>query len=253
MKKHSYIAIFLFMLSHLTLAQHIPHLNAWSRFSITQPISEKWRAETEFQHRRQNDYAEKSGDLFQENLLSSVRTWVHYQHKEDIGFAISPFAYYWHNPIIVTDSDKLRPQVQELRFSLAVDLKHELLKKLWLIDRTVIEYRDFQKINENIVRLRNRLGVRCEFNSKWNVTLFDEIFLNIMGAKPSHTFDHDRIAILLNYKPTKNIRIETGYMYISRLPRNTNEFLHENNFLLHLYYTLPHSTNHHHTKHQKNS
>lgn len=253
MQKYSYIAILLFILSNVTFAQNMAHLNFWSRVSLTQPINEKWSAEVEYQHRRQNNYAEKTSDIFQENLLSSFRTWVHYQHKEDIGFSISPFAYYWHNLIIVTNADKQKPQIQEIRFSLAVDLKHEIAKKLWLIDRTCIEYSDFQTTNTDFIRMRNRLGIRYEFNSNWNITLFDEVFLNLKGAKPTHIFDHDRIALLLNYKPTKNIRIETGYMYITRLPRNTDEFLHENNFLVHLYYTLPHSTSHHHTKHQKNS
>lgn len=253
MNLHRNITIFIFIaiLQSKSFAQSVSHLNFWSRMSLSQPLSEKWRAEAEFQHRRQNDYAQQTADFFQENLLSSIRTWVHYQHKDDIGFSASPFAYYWHNSIIVTDTDKQKPQVKELRFSLAVDLKHELVKNLWLIDRTCFEYRDFQATTTDFIRLRNRLGLRYEFNSKWNITFFDEVFLNLKGAKPTHFFDHDRLALLLNYKPTKKLRIEAGYTYITRLPRNTDEFLHENNFLVHLYFTLPHSSNHSHSKHQK--
>lgn len=255
MKIHRYITIFLFfILSDSSFAQSVPHLNLWSRISVSQTISEKWGAEAEFQHRRQNNIVARSENLLQENLLSSVRTWVHYHHREDMSFAVSPFAYYWHNPIIVSDSDKLKPQVQELRFSMAIDLKHEIIENLWLINRSAVEYRDFVNTNADFIRVRSRLGVRYEFSNQWNLTVFDELFLNLKGAQTIHIFDHDRLAFLLNYKPTKDIRVEIGYIYISRLPRNTDEFLHEHNFLLHLYFTLPHPIDdNHHTKHQKHS
>ncbi len=253
MRIHIYITIFLFLLNNTAFAQDVQHLNFWSRFTLTQPISEKWRAEAEFQHRRQSDFSQQKKDVFDENLLSSIRTWVHYQHKDDLSFSFSPFAYYWHNSIIVKDEDKQNPQVKEIRFSIAADLKHEVVKKLWLIDRTCIEYRDFQNTSTNFIRMRNRLGLRYEITKKWNFTFYDEVFLNIKGAEPVNFFDHDRLAFLLNFKPNKHLRIETGYMFISRLPRGTDEFLHENNFLLHLYYMLQHSISHHHTKHQKNS
>lgn len=243
LQKHRYITILLFSLGNTLYAQDASHLNIWSRMSFIQPISALWRAEVEFQHRRQSDYAENSGHLFQANLLSSVRTWVQYQHKDGISFSLSPFAYYWHTPIIVTNADKLKSQVQELRFSLAVDLKHEITDNLWLVDRTCVEYRDFQSVGTDIIRMRNRLGLRYDMHSAWSVTLFEEIFLNIRGAALSHIFDHDRMALLLNYKPVENLRIEVGYLYISRLQRERNELLHENNFLLHFYYTLPVLTN----------
>jgi hypothetical protein len=253
MLKHIYIYIFLFILSYTTFAQNVSHLNSWSRFSISQPITEKWRTEAEFQHRRQNDHAQQKKDVFDENLLSSIRTWGHYQHKEDLSFSFSPFAHYWHNSIIVKDTDKEKPQVKEIRVSIAADLKHEVIKKLWIIDRTCIEYRDFQNTNTDFIRMRNRLGFRYEFTDKWNLTFYDEVFLNLKGVEPVNFFDHDRLAFLLNYNPTKHIRIETGYMFITRLPRGTEEFLHENNFLLHLYYTLPHKEHRKHPKTQHHS
>jgi hypothetical protein len=248
MSKHIYITIFVFYWSNLILAQSVPHLNSWSRFALSQPITEKWRTELEFQHRRQNNTSQLSRNIFNENLLSSVRAWAHYQHKDNLSFSFSPFAYYWHNSIIVKEEDIQKPQVQEIRFSVAADLKDEVVKKLWLIDRTCFEYRDFQNTDTDFVRMRNRLGLRYEFNDKWNLTFYEEIFLNLKGAKPTNFFDHERQAFLINYKPTQQLRLETGYMFITRLPRNNDEFLIENNFLLHLYYTLPHKV---HSKHPK--
>ena len=238
MKIHIYI--FLFLLNNVTFAQDVPHLNAWSRFSITQPIAETWRVEVEVQHRRQSDFTEQTKNVFDENLMSSMRVWVNYQHKNAINFSISPFAYYLHNSIIVNEADKQKQQNKEIRFSFAIDLKYELVKKLWFINRTCFEYRDFQNTSKDFMRMRDRLGLRYEFTEKWNFTFFNELFLNLNGVKPVNSFDQNRMVFLLNYKPSSHIRIETGYIFITRLPRETVDFLHENNFLLHIYYTLPH-------------
>jgi Protein of unknown function (DUF2490) len=238
MKIHIYITIFLFLLNNTAFAQEVPHLNFWSKFSLSQPISKKWRAEIEFQHRRQNDFSQQKKDVLDENLLSSVRTWVHYQHNDDLSFSFSPLAKFWQNSIIVEEEDKQKPQVSEIRFSIAADLKHEVVKKLWLIDRTSIEYRYFQNTSTNIIRMQNRFGFRYKFTEKWNLTCYNEVFLNLKGAIPANFFDHNRIGLLLNYKPTKNVRIETGYLYIARLPRNSNKILIENDFLINIYYTI---------------
>jgi hypothetical protein len=253
MLKHIYIYIFLFYFNNAVFAQNVSHLNSWSRFSLSQPITEKWKAEIEFQHRRQNDFAQHTKNVFDENLLSSIRTWGHYQHKNDLSFSFSPFAFYWHNSIIIKDEDKKKPQITEIRFSVAADLKHKVIKKLWLIDRTCFEYRDFQNSNPDFIRMRNRIGLRYEFTENWNLTFYNEVFLNLRGAKPVTFYDHDRMAFLLNYKPSKLLRIETGYIFITRLPRGTNELLHENNFLVHLYYTLPHKEHRKHPKSQHHS
>jgi hypothetical protein len=239
MKKIYQTILLIIICNQFNFAQIVPHLNFWGRISISNSFSEKFRGKIEFQHRRQNDIAFPNMNLFDKKLLNSVRTWVHYQHREDISFSLSPFAYYWHNSIIVNESDRFNPTIKEIRFSAAVDLKHEIVKNLWLVDRACFEYRLFNN-NPDIIRMRTRLGLRYEFNKKWNITLFDEIFLNLAGSLPSNMFDHDRIAALLNYKPTENIRIETGYIFISRLPKASDEFLHENNFMIHLYFTLPH-------------
>jgi hypothetical protein len=251
MLKYRYITILLFILSNYGFAQNVGHLNSWTRISLSQPITEKWKAEAEVQHRRQNDFAQQTKNLFDEKLLNSFRVWAHYQYKDDLSFSISPFAYYWHNSIILQEEDKLKPQTQELRFSIAADLKHQISTKLWLIDRTCLEYRDFQHTDLDFIRMRNRFGLRYELNEKWNLTYFDEVFLNIKGANPANFFDHNRLVLLLNYKPTKQLRMETGYIFIARLPRGTNEFLQENNFLLHLYYTFSHKDTFPHKEHRK--
>ena len=254
MKTHIYISIFLSFVSFTTLAQHVTYNNVWSRFSLLQPITEKWRGEVEFQHRRQNNYTAPTKSAFDENLLSSVRTWIHYQHMEDLSLSISPLSYYLHNSIVATDHHNYDiQQKKEVRFSLAANLKHEIAKNLWVIDRTCFEYRDFQSTTTDFIRMRARIGLRYEFSQKWNFTFYDEIFLNLKGAEPVNFMDQDRLALILNYKPTSHIRIESGYILLTQVPKNTNDFLHKNNFLLHLYYTLPHNEHRNHSKTQHHS
>lgn len=253
MKKHITISILLSLINLTTFAQHVPYNNSWGRFSLLQPITEKWRGEVEFQHRRQNNYAQPTKNAFDENLLSSVRTWIHYQHLEDLSLSISPFAYYLHNDIVVNDVSSYTQQKKEIRFSLAANLKHEIAKNLWVTDRTGFEYRDFTSTTSDFIRMRTRIGLRYEFTEKWNLTFYDEIFLNLKGSEPANFMDQDRLAFILNYKPTSHLRIETGYILITHVPKSENKFLHKNNFLLHLYYTLPGNQHHTHTKTQHHS
>ena len=238
MKKHIIIYIFLFLAFHFSYPQNAAHLNFWSRISLVQPLNDRFKGEVEVQHRRQNNYALQMENLLYAPLLSSVRTWAHYKHNENINFSISPFAYYRHNAIILNENDKNKPQTKEIRFSAAIELKYELLKNIKLIERTCFEYRDFQATNLDVVRVRNRLGLQYIFNNQWNITTFNEVFLNVKGISSAHIFDHNRFSFMLTMKATKNIRIETGYMYINRLPKNSEEYLYEHNFLVHLYFTL---------------
>lgn len=226
------------LLSSAARAQDTPHLNLWGRLSLAYVYSEKWKYEAELQHRTQNDFPAAERDLLEHNLLNSIRTWAHYQHKPDLTFSLSPFAYYWHNRILMEEADKTKPVVQELRFSVAIDLKYEAFKNLWLLNRNCFEYRDFQNTTTDFIRMRNRLGLRYNFTEKLNAVVYGEVFLNLKGAERANLFDHDRLAFLINYQLLNQLRLETGYMYISRLPRNTDEFLHENNFIVHVYYTF---------------
>ena len=80
--------------------------------------------------------------------------------------------------------------------------------------------------------------MKYEFNSKWAISGFDELFLNLNSDDHKHLYDHNRIGVLGNYAPSKSIKIELGYVAISRLPKTKDELMHENNFLVMLYYTF---------------
>jgi len=238
-KKAIYILLFNVFILQL-FSQNGSHNNAWSRLSITNQFSNKFKTEAEFQKRWQNDIClDNSKNPFQEDLMNSVRIWAHYKYNSKFNFSISPFAYFQHTSIISIESDKSKSKSYEVRYTIASDFKQKILDKTYFFDRLALEYRDFKNNNnDNIIRLRNKAGLKHEFNTKWAITIFDELFLNLNSKDHNHLYDHNRIGLLGNYSPSKAIKLEFGYIAISRLPKNNDELIHENNFLVMLYYTF---------------
>lgn len=226
--------------SFYTYSQEGSHNNVWSRLSLLYPLSEKVKTEAEFQKRWQNDLTiDHSKNPFQEDLMNSVRLWAHYKLNSKFNLSVSPFAYFQHTSIITNANDKLKSKSYELRFTVASDFKQKIVDKTFFFDRLALEYRDFKNNNnEDIIRLRNKIGAKYEFNSKWAINGFDELFLNLNSNDHKHLYDHNRIGVMGNFTPTKSIKLEFGYVAISRLPKAKDDFMHENNFLVLLYYTF---------------
>lgn len=231
--------VFIFF-SFYAQSQEDSHSNFWTRLSLIYSVSEKIKIESEFQKRLQNDLTSThSKDPFQEDLMNSIRLWAHYKYSTKFNFSVSPFAYFQHNSIINNLNDKLKPKSYEVRYTVASDFKQKIIGKSFLMNRLALEYRDFQNNNNvDIFRLRNKFSLRYEFNSKWGINGFDELFLNLNSDDHNHYYDHNRIGLLANFTPSKAIKIEFGSIAISRLPKNKEEYLHENNFLVMLYYTF---------------
>ena len=92
--------------------------------------------------------------------------------------------------------------------------------------------------------MRNRLAFRYDFNSKYNLAIGDEILVNTTGTNAQHMFDHNRAFSNFSYKPNSAVKFDIGYIYISRLTKNTIDLIDESNFYLNFTYTLhekPHS------------
>ena len=112
------------------------HYNAWFRSTLSVPVGNKFKIDNEFQHRRQNGFENKN--MFDKNLMFTLRSWVHYQHKEDIKFSFSPFAYFSHYKIIQKKNDEVASPNNEIRFSAAIELHHVIVKRFYIVDRTAI-------------------------------------------------------------------------------------------------------------------
>jgi hypothetical protein len=211
------------------------HYNVWFRSTLSAPIGEKFKIDNEFQHRRQNGFDNEN--LFKKNLMFTYRIWGHYQHNEDVKFSVSPFAYFSNYKIIQKQTDENVQPNSEIRLTAVVELQHSILKKLYVVDRTAIEYRMFNT-QSDITRLRNRYSFRYDFTDKIKLSIFDELLFNITGTTHDHFFDHDRIGLDLEYKALPYLKFDIGYILITRLPITSTAKLHENNLFLNLTYQL---------------
>ena len=212
------------------------HTNSWFRTTLSIPVTAKIKTDIELQHRRQNDF--ESNNLFDKSLMYTFRTWIYYIQNKDVVYAISPFAYFSNYKIIQQQGDAIAKPTNEYRFSASVESQHELANKFFVVDRTVLEYRVFEGSIKNVIRLRNRLAFRYDFTSKFNTTIGDEIFINASGADAQHIFDHDRLFTNFSFKPKPSLKFDAGYIYISRLPKNNIDLVHENNIYLNVTYTF---------------
>lgn len=216
------------------------HHNAWFRGALSLPVSHKFKLDNEVQHRRQNG-AENS-NLLDKNLMYTYRSWVHYQHSEDVKFSVSPFAYFANYKIIQKPTDESVAPSNEVRFSAAMELQHQLLKKLYVLDRNAVEYRIFQNGQPDITRFRTKLGLRYEFSSHLKLTAFDELFLNMSGTSVSNFFDQKRLGLDLECSITSALKCDVGYLHLTRKPLVPVEGLtkiKEHNVFLNFTYQLP--------------
>ncbi len=212
------------------------HYNVWFRGTLSVPVGKKFKIDNEFQHRRQNGF--ENENLLDKNLMLAYRTWVQYQHNEDVKFSLSPFAYFSNYKIIQKQSDEVVSPNSEIRFSAAVELQHIIVKKFYVVDRTAIEYRMFDNNQSDITRLRNRFGFRYDFTEKLKLSIYDELLFNLSGTTQHHFFDHDRIGLTLEYKILPYLKFDIGYIHIARLPLTSTTKLQENNIFLNLTYQL---------------
>lgn len=215
------------------------HYNVWFRSTLSVPVGNKFKIDTEFEHRRQNGFENKN--MFDKNLMFTFRNWVHYQHNEDVKFSLSPFAYFSNYKIVQKQADENAIPNSEIRFSAAVELQHSIVKKFYVVDRTAIEYRVFDGNQSDITRLRNRFGFRYEFTDKIKLSVFDELLFNLSGTTQHHFFDHNRLGLNLGYKVLPYLKFDIGYIHLTRLPiipvTGTSK-ISENNIILNLTYQL---------------
>jgi hypothetical protein len=199
-------------------------------------LNEKVKTEVELIHRRQNDF--ESNNPFDKNLMYATRTWIYYKPNKDVVYGISPFAYFSNYKIIQKESDAVAKPTNEYRFTASLELQYQLAKNFYVVDRTAIEYRAFEGSIENTTRLRNRLAFRYDFNSNYNVAIGDEILINTTGTDALHIFDQNRIFTNFSYKLNSSVKLDIGYIYISRLPLINVDLIDDNNFYLNFTYTL---------------
>jgi hypothetical protein len=229
--------IILFSLSLVSL-QAQNHLNLWTRITFSKKFSKSIKTDFEFQHRRQNNFA--NNNPFDKNLMSSFRVWNTFQLSKKSSISISPFAVFRNFAIIETINDNKKSAITEYRFAGAFDFGQPISKNWFVTNRAGIEYRIHESVLSNQIRIRNRIGLKYQWhNAKQQLYLFDEPFANIVGAlDDKHIYDHNRIGLLYSHNITNSLKFDVGYIYIDRLTRNHTESIDDSNFVLNLMFQL---------------
>lgn len=211
-------------------------MNMWLRGTLQLPVTSKLVADAEWQY-RQNVHLEHS-DISDKNQLQSFRIWGHYKLNEDIKLSVSPIAYFSRCKTTENAGDKIMRYSSELRSSIALALQHRLFGHLYVFDRTAAEYRMLSAYDNDVVRLRNRIGLRYDFSEKVNLSLSDEHLLNLSGTEHHHFFDQNRITLNLDYSVSSKFKLDVGYMAMEQLPLTGNVLLNEHIVYLNLTYRL---------------
>ncbi|MBC9929752.1 DUF2490 domain-containing protein [Chitinophaga qingshengii] len=235
-KRWLIIAIWIAFPSTLT-AQN--HHNAWLRGTLGVPLSEKLKTDIEFQHRRQNGF--QNMNMLDQNLMFSIRPWIHYQYRSNLKFSASPFSYFSHYRIIQDKADNEVTANSEVRVSIAEELQHKISRHIYLLNRNALEYRIFNSPQPNITRFRTRFGGQYELTGHVKLALFDEFFINLAGTSAGHIPDHNRTGFNIEYNVSPQLKFDLGYIYLVRFSVPTaagNIRSHENNIFLHLTYQL---------------
>lgn len=235
-KNYFLICVLLFIFGFKSLAQN--QSNSWFRTTLSIEATNELKTDIEFQHRRQNDF--ESEQLFDKNLMYTFRTWLYFKQNKNITYVVSPFAYFSNYKIIQKQSDAEAKPMNEYRFSCAVELQEAFGSKFFIINRSGVEYRAFEGVIENVVRIRSKLAVRYDCTPKINVSIGDEVLMNASGTDSQHVFDHNRLFTYFSIKSSATTKFDMGYIYISRLTKSSTDLLDENNFFLNFTYTLPH-------------
>lgn len=228
----------IFFISNFIFSQQ-NHYNFWNRVAISNSFSKKYKAEIEVQNRWQNDIYSKDKIWFEDKLMNSFRLWNYYQANDKICIVVSPFAYFENSPIIKNEGDENKVVSYENRYSVLLEIKETFLKKIVLINKIGLEYRDFKNSSPDYFRFREKIGFKYELNSKWSLLTYDELFMNANDKNGNHIFDQNRIGLSVNFNAIKNLKFEVGYMFNNRSQRNSSTNLQENNLLINTYYTLP--------------
>lgn len=220
----------------VTSAAAQQHYNAWFRSTLSLTCGNKVKWDHELQHRRQNGYG--NDNLMDRNLMWTYRMWVHYQRNPHWKFSLSPIGYFNHYKIIQTIEDAGLQPVQEYRVSGSAEWQWQGMKRFDLLGRGGIEYRMFHEPIPDITRIRFRWGMKWAFTDFIQIMVFDEVFIQPRRPLGGQYFDHNRAGVQLEYRIGHRLRVDTGWMHITRNLQSSDTYLYESNFFVHILYSL---------------
>ena len=214
----STLILFIVLLNHsFSQEQRLTDYNfiGWLAYTGVVKIRPKISIHTEYQWRRVDGIKNR-----QQNLL---RTGVNYAVEKNItitaGYAFAETFAYGDYPGIASfpehriyEQITLKNQVGKVQLSHRYTLEQRIIGKITI--RNNQQNIDWLYLNRIRFRLRTDIPISKKniAGNVWNITFFDEIFIGWGKNIGENIFDQNRVAVLLGYQVTPNLKIEAGFL-----------------------------------------
>lgn len=210
--------------SYARCGQRYPaHNELWTRAYLIHNFSPKFRIESEYQYRWQNNSVEGT-NLPSYKLAQGVRIWLYSKINPHFTASISPFCWFRGYPLINTPSDFSKSYSNELRASAGAECKF-LLNNIEFKSRLIYETRFlcFQGSDEWLrkdrVRARAIVSVPILTDSAYSSSLIafagNEYFFQGEQAFTNNSeFDQNRIIGGFSWTVNNHLKFDAYYMHI---------------------------------------
>ena len=203
--------------------QYPVHNELWTRVYLNHNFSAKFRMETEYQYRWQNNPVNAT-QLPSIKLAQGARIWLYYKCNTNLTAALSPFCWFKAYPLINSGSDFNKSNTNELRASAGSELRIPT-GNVELKGRMIYETRFFSAhgsnewIRKDRARIRTMLSIPVYTNDSANtifsVFVANEYFFQGQKLFTCNTFfDQNRIVGGFSWKPDNRLKFEIYYLHI---------------------------------------
>lgn len=188
---------------------------SWLAYTGTFKINRKIAIHTEYQWRRVDGFKNWQQSLF--------RTGVNYAIRKEVsinaGYAFAEtFPYGDYPAALAFPEHRIFEQVVIKNPVGSVDISHRFTLEQRFVGKVVMQ--NGERTTDYIFLNRMRYRVRSEIpiikktggKDRWSVVLQDEVFIGWGSNIGANIFDQNRLAVLLGYKLSQNIKIEAGYL-----------------------------------------
>ncbi len=212
----------------------------WFAYTGTFKIKPKIAIHTEYQWRRADGVKN-----WQQGLL---RTGINYAIRKDVslnaGYAFAQtFPYGDYTPVNTFPEHRFFEQVVISNPLGKVSLSHRFTLEQRFVAAVTLQNgqknTDWNYLNRIRYRIRTELPISKNKQADkniWSVAFMDELFIGWGKNISANIFDQNRLALLLNYKINKTVKIEAGYLnQIVQQGKRINDkavFQYNNGFIL---------------------
>lgn len=195
----------------------------WTRYLLKFQFSEKW---TPFFDVEERMYM---FPFRQHHFLPSIGA----NYRLDKSFSLTAAMMYFELTLPQDPEADFKELFQELRPQIAVNFSHDINEKFTFLSRFKMEWRYIKRPDQSDYAFRNyrfrmRMGLKYEFNERWNATLLEEIHFNAGKNIVRNVFDQNRLSAGVNYAISSNFSVETGYMYWFQQSLTGDDFFSRN-------------------------